>query len=47
MNAKKYVENKVTKWIDDVNHFLKVAAEEFLIVISAFTKDISHLWYFI
>jgi hypothetical protein len=44
---KKYVEEKIKKWIDDMTDLSKIAAEEPQIAFSAFTKGICHRWSFI
>ena len=44
---KSYVENKVSKWIDDLKELSKIAAEEPQVALSAYTKGICQRWSFI
>ena len=44
---RKYVENKVSKWIDDIKELSLLAVEQSQIAYSAYTKGICHRWTFL
>ena len=45
--TKKYVEEKVQKWTQDLTELSEIAVEEPQIALSAFTKGLCHRWSFI
>ena len=43
----KYVEEKVSKWIDDIKELSLLAVEEPQVAYAAYTKGICHRWTFL
>ena len=45
--TKKYVKDKVQKWVEDLSDLSEIAVEEPQIALSAYTKGLCHRWSFI